>query len=169
MRYNNSPKKKRYKKLYKNKKYKQKILEIRRVIKIVKGGPIVGFRATVVTGNKATKIGLGTGYAATVKLAIAKGCLNAKKHIINVPVTSNCSIPYFVKSSYGASSLMLKPSFIGCGIVGGPATHTIFELTGVKNIITKQFGAKSFINNAKATFIALSYLNNLSRLRKKIL
>jgi small subunit ribosomal protein S5 len=151
----------------KRSKYRAKILEIRRVVKIVKGGGIRGFRVTVVVGNKDNKVGLGKGYSESIKLAIDKAIFNAKKEIINVPITSNSSIPYMVKSSYGASSLMLKPSYLGCGIIAGASARSIFELTGIKNIITKQFGAKSIINNAKATIKALRYLNNLI-LRHKI-
>jgi small subunit ribosomal protein S5 len=147
-------------------KYEEKILQIKRVTKVVKGGKKMTFRAVVVVGDNKKKVGVGIGRADDVNLAIEKAILNGKKHLITVPLNQNNSIPYVIHSKFGACSLMLKPASLGSGVIAGGSIRTVLELAGIKNIIGKQFGANNILNNAKATILALSSLNEKVELGK---
>lgn len=138
--------------------FEEKILEVKRVTKIVKGGKILTFRVLVVIGNKNKKIGIGIGRGEDVNIATEKAILNAKKHLLFVPLNLNYSIEQIVEAKYCASHILLKPSKSGSGLSAGGATRTILELAGFKNIVAKQLGSNSLLNNAKATIKALSLL-----------
>lgn len=135
--------------------YKEKILQIKRVTKVVKGGKKLSFRAVVVVGDSKQKVGVGTGKASDVSLAIEKAILDAKKKFINVPLTRSFSIPSVGSASLGASSIILRPTAIGTGVIAGGSVRTVLELAGIKNILGKQIGSKNLLNNAKATIKAL--------------
>jgi small subunit ribosomal protein S5 len=139
-------------------KYEEKIVQIKRVTKVVKGGKIMTFRAIVIVGDGIRKVGVGVGRADDVNQAIDKAVLNGKKNLISVPLTYAESIPHVIKASYGASSIMLRPAAKGSGIIAGGSVKTVLELAGIKNIIAKQFGSKNILNNAKATISALLLL-----------
>ena len=141
-------------------KYEEKIVQIKRVTKVVKGGKIMTFRAIVILGDNKQKVGVGIGRAEDVNLAIEKAILNGKKNLINVPLTLNFSIPHVIKASFGASKIMLRPATPGTGVIGGGSVRTVLELAGIKNVVTKQFGSSNILNNAKATILALTGLNN---------
>jgi small subunit ribosomal protein S5 len=147
-------------------KFEEKIVQITRVTKVVKGGKKLTFRAVVIIGDNKRKVGVGIGRAEDVNLAIDKAVLNGKKNLINVPLTIKYSIPHVVKSAYGACSLMLRPASPGTGVIAGGSVRTVLELAGVKNILAKQFGSNNILNNAKATIIALTNLNEKVELGK---
>jgi small subunit ribosomal protein S5 len=138
--------------------YFEKILQIKRVTKVVKGGKIMTFRVVLVVGDKINKVGLGIGHSEDVNLAIEKASLNGKKNLITVPITYSYSIPHVIYMEYGASKIMLKPVKIGTGLISGGAIRTVIELSGIKNISSKQFGSSNLLNNAKATILALMTL-----------
>ena len=140
-------------------KYEEKIVQIKRVTKVVKGGKKMTFRAVVIIGDNKRKVGVGIGRAEDVNLAIDKAILNGKKNLINIPLTLKYSIPHVVKTTYGACSLMLRPAALGTGVIAGGSIRTVLELGGIKNILAKQFGASNILNNAKATILALTSLN----------
>jgi small subunit ribosomal protein S5 len=140
-------------------KYEEKIVQIKRVTKVVKGGKKMTFRAVVIIGDNKRKVGVGIGRAEDVNLAIDKAILNGKKNLINIPLTLKYSIPHVVKTTYGACSLMLRPASLGTGVIAGGSIRTVLELGGIKNILAKQFGASNILNNAKATILALTSLN----------
>jgi small subunit ribosomal protein S5 len=140
-------------------KYDEKIVQIKRVTKVVKGGKKMTFRAVVIIGDSKQKVGVGVGRAEDVNLAIDKAVLNGKKNLINIPLTLKYSIPHVVNKSYGACSLMLRPASLGTGVIAGGSIRTVLELGGIKNILAKQFGASNILNNAKATILALTSLN----------
>ena len=140
-------------------KYDEKIVQIKRVTKVVKGGKKMTFRAVVIIGDSKQKVGVGVGRAEDVNLAIDKAILNGKKNLISIPLTLKYSIPHVVNKTYGACSLMLRPASLGTGVIAGGAIRTVLELGGVKNILAKQFGASNILNNAKATILALTSLN----------
>jgi len=139
-------------------KFEEKILQIKRVTKVVKGGKKMTFRAVVIVGDINRKVGLGVGRADDVKLAIDKAVLNAKKHIINVPLTKKSSIPHFTSFNFGACKIIMKPAPLGTGVIAGASMRPVLELSGIKNVSAKQLGAKNILNNAKATIMALSTL-----------
>lgn len=140
-------------------KYEEKIVQIKRVTKVVKGGKKMTFRAIVIVGNNFNKVGVGIGRADDVNLAIDKAVLNGKKNLITVPITVQYSIPYIVKSTFGACSIMLRPATEGSGVIAGSSIKAVLELAGFRNILAKQFGSKNILNNAKATIQALNRLN----------
>lgn len=147
-------------------KYEEKIVQIKRVTKVVKGGKKMTFRAIVIIGDNKQKVGVGIGRADDVNLAIDKAILNGKKNLIVVPLTLQSSIPHIVKSSYGACKIMLRPAMKGSGVIAGGSVRTVLELAGIKNILAKQFGSNSILNNAKATILALTSLNETVELGK---
>ena len=147
-------------------KYEEKIVQIKRVTKVVKGGKKMTFRAVVIIGDNKRKVGVGIGRADDINLAIDKAILNGKKNLINVPLTLKDSRPHVVKSSYGACNLMLRPAQVGTGVIAGGSVRTVLELAGIKNIVAKQFGASNILNNAKATIFALTDLNEKVELGK---
>lgn len=141
------------------KKYEEKIVQVKRVTKVVKGGKKMTFRAVVIIGDVKRKVGVGIGRADDVNLAIDKAILNAKKNIINVPLTLKYSLPHVINASYGSSNIMLRPASQGTGVIAGGSVRTVLELAGIKNILAKQFGSDNILNNAKATVLALTKLN----------
>jgi len=147
-------------------KYEEKIVQVKRVTKVVKGGKKMTFRAVVILGDNKRKVGVGIGRAEDVNLAIDKAILHAKKNIINVPLTFKFSVPHVIYSSYGACKIMLRPAALGTGVIAGGSVRTVLELAGIKNILAKQFGSSNILNNAKATILALTSLNNKVELGK---
>jgi small subunit ribosomal protein S5 len=147
-------------------KYEEKIVQIKRVTKVVKGGKKMTFRAIVIIGDTKRKVGVGIGRADDVNLAIDKAVLNGKKNLVTVPLTYQDSVPHVVKSSYGACSIMLRPAAQGSGVIAGGSVKTVLELAGIKNILAKQFGSKNILNNAKATILALTSLTEKVELGK---
>ena len=138
--------------------YQKKIIQIKRVTKVVKGGKIMTFRVIVIIGDNINNVGIGIGRADDIVLAIEKAIINGTKNLITIPITSKLSIPYVIKQSFGACHILLKPARQGTGIKAGGAVRTILELGGIQNIITKQYGSNNILNNAKATIIALNLL-----------
>jgi len=147
-------------------KYEEKIVQIKRVTKVVTGGKKMTFRAIVIIGDNKRKVGVGIGRADDVNLAIDKAILNGKKNLITIPLTLKYSVPHVVYASYGACSIMLRPASQGTGVIAGGSVKTVLELAGIKNILAKQFGSSNILNNAKATILALIYLNEKIELGK---
>jgi small subunit ribosomal protein S5 len=140
-------------------KFEEKIVQIKRVTKVVKGGKKLTFRAVVIIGDTKRKVGVGVGRADDINLAIDKAVINGKKNLINIPLTINYSIPHVIHAKYGACNLMLRPSSLGTGVIAGGSVRTVLELAGVQNVLAKQFGSSNILNNAKATILALNLLS----------
>lgn len=147
-------------------KYEEKIVQVKRVTKVVKGGKKMTFRAIVIVGDGVSKVGIGIGRAEDVNLAIDKAALNGKKNLITVPLTLERSIPHIARTKYSSCSIMLRPAAEGSGVIAGGSVKTVLELGGFKNVIAKQFGAKNVLNNAKATIQAIIILNEKVELGK---
>ena len=147
-------------------KYEEKIIQIKRVTKVVKGGKKLTFRAVVIVGDNKRKVGVGVGRADDVNMAIDKAILHGKKNLINVPLTLKSSVPHVIKASYGACSIMLRPASQGTGVIAGGSIRTVLELAGIRNILAKQFGSSNVLNNAKTTILALNLLNEKVELGK---
>jgi small subunit ribosomal protein S5 len=147
-------------------RYSEKIVQIKRVTKVVKGGKKMTFRAIVIIGDNKRKVAVGVGRAEDVTLAIDKALLNGKKKLITVPLTMNNSVPHVITTSYGACRIMLRPASQGTGVIGGGSVRTVLELAGIKNVLAKQFGSSNILNNARATILALSLLNEKVELGK---
>nr|YP_010726352.1 ribosomal protein S5 [Hypnea brasiliensis]WCH55382.1 ribosomal protein S5 [Hypnea brasiliensis]WDY84827.1 ribosomal protein S5 [Hypnea brasiliensis] len=144
----------------------ERVVQIRRVTKVVKGGKKLSFRAILVVGNEKGQIGVGTGKASDVIGAVKKGVANAKKNIINISLTKSNSIPHTVQGISGAAKVIIRPSAIGSGVIAGGSVRTVLELAGVKNILAKQIRSNNTLNNARAALNALSKLQTFSKAAK---
>ncbi len=137
--------------------FEQKMIDLARVTRVVKGGRRFSFRAAVVIGNRKGKVGFGVAKGTDVSTAIGKAVVEAKKSLITVKRT-NTTIAFDLEEKYGAARVMLKPAREGRGIVAGGAMRTVIELAGIKDVVAKSRGASNKINVAKATLRALAKL-----------
>nr|YP_010484989.1 ribosomal protein S5 [Hypnea cervicornis]UVW80683.1 ribosomal protein S5 [Hypnea cervicornis] len=144
----------------------ERVVQIRRVTKVVKGGKKLSFRAILVVGNERGQIGVGTGKASDVIGAVKKGVADAKKNIIHVSLTKSNSIPHTVQGISGAAQVIIRPSAIGSGVIAGGSVRTVLELAGIKNILAKQIRSNNTLNNARATLNALSKLKTFYKTAK---
>lgn len=137
----------------------ERVLEINRVARVVKGGKRVRFRALVVIGDEKGRIGCGVGKAADVSGAIAKAVTTAKKQVISIFLQGS-TIPYLVKTSYKSASILIKPAPAGTGIVAGSSMRVVLSLVGIKDVVGKAMGSKNKLSNTMATIKALTMLKN---------
>jgi small subunit ribosomal protein S5 len=136
--------------------WQERVVQIRRVTKVVKGGKKMSFRAVVVIGNGKGQVGVGVGKAGDVIGAVRKGAVEGKNAIISVPLTVDGSIPCIIEGRYNNDTIIMSPSVPGFGVIAGGSTRTVLELAGVKNILAKQLGDSSPLNDAKAVLAAFS-------------
>ncbi len=136
--------------------FEQKILSIRRVVRVVSGGRRLSFAVSMIIGDKKGAIGVGTGKSIDTSNAIQKALKNAKKNLVKLKVTKDMSLPYNVDAKYATSRINMMPNN-GKGIVAGSAARDILKLGGLKNVTAKfHSGSKNKLNNARATVLALS-------------
>ncbi len=138
--------------------FDQKMIDLARVTRVVKGGRRFSFRASVVIGNRKGKVGFGVAKGNDVSIAIGKAVVEAKKHMITVKRT-NTTIAFDIKEKYGAARVMLRPAKEGRGVVAGGAMRAVIELAGIKDVVAKSLGTSNKLNVAKATIKALSRLS----------
>ena len=138
--------------------FESKLLDLARISHTRAGGKKRRFRATIVTGNKQGKVGLGVAKGADVASAVEKATRLSKKYLIDVPV-ANETIPHEASAKFGAAEVLLRPQRKGRGLVAGGTVRVICTLAGIKNISSKILGRTgNKINNAKATIAALQKL-----------
>ena len=136
-----------------------KLININRVAKVMKGGKRLSFSALVVTGDGNGHVGIGLGKSNEVPLAISKANAIARKNLIKVTLAGT-TIPYKTTVKFGAAEVMLKPAAPGTGIIAGSSIRAVLEAAGIKDILTKSLGSANRINTARATILALSQLKN---------
>jgi small subunit ribosomal protein S5 len=141
--------------------WQERVIQIRRVTKVVKGGKKMSFRAVVIVGNGKGTVGLGIGKSGEVIGAIQKAVSAAKKSMINV-ATYKHTIPHPVRGRAGASFVQMRPASDGTGIIAGGAARVVIELAGVGNILSKSLGSNSPLNVARATIEGLTQLRTFS-------
>ncbi|MGB3533939.1 MAG: 30S ribosomal protein S5 [Microcoleaceae cyanobacterium] len=151
----------------KDTEWQERVVQIRRVTKVVKGGKKLSFRAIVIVGNERGQVGVGVGKAADVIGAVKKGVADGRKNVISVPLTKANSIPHPVNGIGGGANVMVRPASPGTGVIAGGAVRTVLELAGVQNILAKQLGSSNPLNNARATVDALSSLRTFSEVSKE--
>ena len=146
--------------------WKEQVVQISRVTKVVKGGKKLSFRAIVIVGNKKGQVGVGCAKAAEVIIAIQKAIADGRKNLITVPIFKT-TIPHPITGRSGAGAVMLRPASQGTGIIAGGAVRLVLELAGIENILAKSLGSKSPLNAANATMEALKSLRPFSEVAKK--
>lgn len=144
--------------------WQEKVVQVRRVTKVVKGGKKLSFRAVLIIGNEKGQVGVGVGKASDVIGAVKKAVTDGKKHIIEIPITKNNSIPHIISGRAGAAKVIIRPSAPGSGVIAGGSVRTILELVGIKNILAKQIGSNNPLNNARAATNALSQLKTFAEI-----
>src|SRR5919112_2045240 len=142
-----------------------RVVEIRRVAKVVKGGRRFNFSALVVVGDGNGRVGVGLGKANTVPAAIGKGQDRAKANMFQVPMR-NTTIPHEVLGKFESSSVMLKPASEGTGVIAGGAVRAVMELAGIRDVLTKALGSTTAVNLVQATVEGLKQLRSKADVEK---
>ena len=134
----------------------EKVIDIKRVTKVVKGGRQFRFSATVVVGNRKGRVGLGIGKAKEMPDAVKKATQAATRNLINVELIDNRTLSHEIIQKEGAVRVMLKPATEGTGVKAGGPVRDVLELAGVKDVLSKCLGSRTKINMARATLNALA-------------
>lgn len=151
----------------KESEWQERVVQIRRVTKVVKGGKKLSFRAIVVVGNEKGQVGVGVGKAGDVIGAVKKGVADGKKHLVDVPLTRSYSIPHPSTGFGGGAKVFMRPAAPGTGVIAGGAVRTVLELAGVRNVLAKQLGSNNPLSNARAASDALSLLRTFSEVAEE--
>jgi small subunit ribosomal protein S5 len=144
----------------------ERVVQINRVAKVVKGGRRFSFSAVVVVGDGAGHVGAGLGKAGEVPEAIRKGVEDAKKNLIKIPLVGT-TIPHEVRFDYGASTVLLRPASQGTGVIAGGSVRAVVEAAGVRDILSKSLGSHNPVNVVRATIEALRSLHSAAELSQR--
>lgn len=145
----------------------ERVVQVRRVTKVVKGGKQMRFRAVVVVGDKKGQVGVGLGKAKEVVSAVQKAAVNARRNLVRVPMTKYSTFPHRSDGDYGAAKVMLRPASPGTGVIAGGSVRIVLELAGVENALGKQLGSDNALNNARATVAAVQKMKQYSQVAEE--
>ena len=143
--------------------YKERLVYINRVAKVVKGGKNFRFTALMVVGNEKGKVGVGLGKAVEIPEAVRKGVEDAKRHMIEIPLVGT-SIPHEVEGKFGKGHVRMLPAEEGTGVIAGGPVRAVLEMAGIKDIRTKSYGSNNPSNCVKATLDGLSQLRTVEQI-----
>ncbi|MPN04949.1 30S ribosomal protein S5 [bioreactor metagenome] len=145
--------------------FKERLVAINRVAKVVKGGKNFRFTALMVVGNEKGKVGVGLGKAAEIPEAVRKGVEDAKRHMVDVPIVGT-TIPHAVEGRFGKGHVRMLPADEGTGVIAGGPARAVLEMVGIRDIRTKSFGSNNPSNCVKATIAGLSQLRTAEQIAK---
>ena len=145
--------------------FKERLVSINRVAKVVKGGKNFRFTALMVVGNEKGKVGVGLGKAAEIPEAVRKGVEDAKRHMVEVPIVGT-SIPHAVEGRFGKGHVRMLPAEEGTGVIAGGPARAVLEMVGIRDIRTKSYGSNNPSNCVKATIEGLSQLRTAEQIAK---
>ena len=145
---------------------KEKLVAVKRVAKVVKGGKQLAFTALTVVGNGAGRVGFGYGKAREVPNAITKAMEQARKNMITIPL-KGLTLQHEIWGTHGATRVFMRPASDGTGVIAGGAMRAVFEVAGVQNVLAKSFGSRNPINVVRATLSALRNMNIPSEIAAK--
>ncbi|MEE2836007.1 MAG: 30S ribosomal protein S5 [Myxococcota bacterium] len=146
--------------------FEDKVVNLNRVAKVVKGGRRFAFSALVVVGNRNGRVGIGTGKAREVPDAIRKATERARQNLVTVPIVDG-TLPHEVLGHTGAGRVMLRPAGAGTGVIAGSSIKAVMELAGVSNVITKCIGSNNPHNMMRATFDAIAQLRSIEEVARR--
>jgi small subunit ribosomal protein S5 len=145
--------------------FKERLVSINRVAKVVKGGKNFRFTALMVVGNEKGKVGVGLGKAAEIPEAVRKGVEDAKRHMVDVPIVGT-TIPHAVEGRFGKGHVRMLPAEEGTGVIAGGPARAVLEMVGIRDIRTKSYGSNNPSNCVKATIEGLSQLRTAAQIAK---
>lgn len=145
----------------------EKVIKIKRVSKVVRGGRRFSFNALTVVGNGNGKVGIGFGKANEVPDAIRKSLESAKKNLITISLTHKKNLPHETYGTFKATKVWLKPATPGTGIIAGESVKSLLEVLGVHDVLSKVIGSKNPLNAVKAALVALKKLERPEETAKK--
>lgn len=144
----------------------EKLINIRRVAKVVKGGRQFGFSALTVVGDGAGRVGIGSGKAREVPAAVAKAMENARRCMVKVDLKGP-TLHHATVARHGASKVVMKPASVGTGIIAGGAMRALFEVVGVQDVLAKCIGSRNPVNVVRATLNGLTGISSPTRVAAK--
>lgn len=146
--------------------FQEKLIAVRRVAKVVKGGRIFSFSALTVVGDGAGRVGIGRGKAREVPAAVAKAMENARRNMVTVELKGP-TLFHLVKANHGASKVVMKPASVGTGIIAGGAMRAVFEVAGVHDVLAKCIGSRNPVNVVRATINGLQAMRSPAKIAAK--